>query len=143
MFYPKRNLLNDNESKKKENNNKHISKVIDENRKEKIVVYIKEICYMNKDSLKKVSLSQINRFFSLLDDRNFSFESEKIKEFVNKQLERAEATENKDLKEAKIFYKLFNELNFENNIENKIAYTYLRKYVKYVKGYDVISEKLK
>nr|WP_241634539.1 hypothetical protein [Fusobacterium gastrosuis] len=143
MFYPKRNLLNDNESKKKENNNKYISEVIDENRKEEIIAHIKEICYMNKDSLKKVSLSQVNRFFSLLDDRNFSFESDKIKKFVNKQLERAEATENKDLREAKIFYKLFNELNFKNSMENKVAYTYLRKYVKYVKGYDVISEKLK
>ena len=56
----------------------------------------------NKDlneALEKISLSQMNRFYSLLENSNFLLENDKIKEFVEKQLERALASkEGEDLK---------------------------------------------
>ena len=56
----------------------------------------------NKDlneALEKISLSQMNRFYSLLENSNFLLENDKIKEFVEKQLERALASkEGQDLK---------------------------------------------
>lgn len=140
MFYPERNTLNNSNKENKNGNSEKIT--IAKDRIDILKKNMFELCISKKDSLGKVSLSQVNRFFSLLDDRNFSFESKKINEFVAKQLERAKATKQEDLVAAKDFYSLFQELNSNSNEENKIAYSYLRKYIKFIKGKEEINKKL-
>ena len=103
----------------------------------------------NKDlneALEKISLSQMNRFYSLLENSNFLLENDKIKEFVEKQLERALASkEREDLKTSEKFYKYYekNFLNLEKK-ERKITFDIMLNFVKYYEGVrkiDKIKEK--
>lgn len=56
------------------------------------------------EALERISLSQMNRFYSLLENSNFLLENDKIKDFVEKQLERALASkEGEDLKTSENF----------------------------------------
>ncbi|ASG28447.1 hypothetical protein [Fusobacterium polymorphum] len=93
----------------------------------------------NKDlneALEKISLSQMNRFYSLLENSNFLLENDKIKEFVEKQLERALASkEGEDLKTSEKFYKYYekNFLNLEKK-ERKITFDIMLNFVRYYEG---------
>ena len=93
----------------------------------------------NKDlneALEKISLSQMNRFYSLLENSNFLLENDKIKEFVEKQLERALASkEGEDLKTSEKFYKYYekNFLNLEKK-ERKIIFDIMLNFVRYYEG---------
>ena len=93
----------------------------------------------NKDlnkALEKISLSQMNRFYSLLENSNFLLENDKIKEFVEKQLERILASkEGEDLKTSENFYKYYekNFLNLEKK-ERKITFDIMLNFVRYYEG---------
>lgn len=93
----------------------------------------------NKDlneALEKISLSQMNRFYSLLENSNFLLENNKIKEFVEKQLERALGSkEGEDLKTSEKFYKYYekNFLNLEKK-ERKIIFDIMLNFVRYYEG---------
>lgn len=104
-------------------------------------------------ALKKIKLSQINRFYSLLEDST-SLSSEDIKKFVEKQLERAMNTKDEDdLKTAEDFYEYYKNyfLEEESNInraesekrkESQIALELMKAYVCYFNGIKKIEEAL-
>ncbi len=111
--------------------------------------------YLEEDSalikaLEKISLSQINRFYSLLENST-SLSEEDIKIFVKKQLDRAIVTNDDDLKSAKDFYEYYQEhfLELENNITNKsnfehlIALEMIKDYIRFYTGVKSIKESLK
>ena len=56
-----------------------------------------------KRALDGVNSSQLNRFYSILEGRNFSFQSKEIEKFVEEQIKRNE--ENKGTKEFYEFFK--------------------------------------
>ena len=88
------------------------------------------------ERLKRISLSQMNRFYSLLENSNFLLENDKIKEFVEKQLERILASkEGEDLKTSENFYKYYekNFLNLEKK-ERKITFDIMLNFVRYYEG---------
>lgn len=85
------------------------------------------------EALERISLSQMNRFYSLLENSNFLLENDKIKDFVEKQLERALASkEGEDLKTSENFYKYYekNFLNLEKK-ERKIVFDIILNLVRY------------
>ena len=111
--------------------------------------------YLGEDSalikaLEKISLSQINIFYSLLENST-SLSEEDIKIFVKKQLDRAIVTNDDDLKSAKDFYEYYQEhfLELENNITNKsnfehlIALEMIKDYIRFYTGVKSIKESLK
>lgn len=75
-------------------------------------------------AIEKISLSQISRFYSILESRKFSIGSDYVAEFLKKQIERAENTNNEDLKNAKEFYEYYGKkilgIDFENTKNKKI-----------------------
>lgn len=88
------------------------------------------------EALERISLSQMNRFYSLLENSNFLLENDKIKDFVEKQLERALASkEEEDLKTSENFYKYYekNFLNLEKK-ERKIIFDIMLNFVRYYEG---------
>ncbi|MHB9304016.1 hypothetical protein ACW0S0_03760 [Fusobacterium polymorphum] len=88
------------------------------------------------EALERISLSQMNRFYSLLENSNFLLENDKIKDFVEKQLERALASkEGEDLKTSENFYKYYekNFLNLEKK-ERKIVFDIILNLVRYYEG---------
>lgn len=88
------------------------------------------------EALERISLSQMNRFYSLLENSNFLLENDKIKDFVEKQLERALASkEEEDLKTSENFYKYYekNFLNLEKK-ERKIVFDIILNLVRYYEG---------
>lgn|GEM_PF-1058634 len=102
------------------------------------------------EALKKIKLSQINRFYSLLEDST-SLSNEDIRIFVEKQLDRAMlAKEDDDLKSAKDFYEYYqihfleigNNVSEKNNMEHLIALEMIKDYVKYYNGIKKIEETL-
>ena len=55
-------------------------------------------------ALKEITLSQMNRFYSLIENSNFSFKDKDIENFVEKQLERAtNSKEGDELKKSEKF----------------------------------------
>ena len=97
--------------------------------------YITEVNELT-EALKEITLSQMNRFYSLLENSNFLLENNKIEEFVEKQLERASAyKEGEDLKTSENFYKYYekNFLNLEKK-ERKIAFDIMLNLVRYYEG---------
>lgn len=65
---------------------KQEEKLTSEEKKELFKKYIEDSGI--KKSLESTNISQINRFYSLLEERKFSFESNKLKEFVDEQIKR-------------------------------------------------------
>jgi hypothetical protein len=102
--------------------------------------------------VKEISLSQITRFYSVLENRNFSTGSDYIENFLREQVKRAETTNDKDLIKAKPFFeyygKHFLEIDFtkdktekkiveyskEANLKNEIELTLIKAYVRYCIG---------
>lgn len=101
-----------------------------------------------KKAIKGISLNQISRFYSILENRNFFSKSKKVEEFVNTQLKKIENSNGKhSLNEAKLFFEYFKE-NFlteefsKENERNKIQFELIRACVRYYAGIKRINEKL-
>ena len=101
-----------------------------------------------KRAIEGISLSQISRFYSILESRNFFSKSKKVEEFVNTQLKKIENSNGKySLSEAKLFFEYFKE-NFlteefsKENERNKIQFELIRACVRYYAGIKRINEKL-
>jgi len=101
-----------------------------------------------QEAVKGISLSQISRFYSILESKNFFSKSKKVEEFVNTQLKKIEnSNEKHSLSEAKLFFEYFKE-NFlteefsKENERNKIQFELIRACVRYYVGIKRINEKL-
>lgn len=94
-----------------------------------------------KRALDGVNSSQLNRFYSILEGRNFSFQSNNIVEFVEEQIKRNE--ENKGTKE---FYEFFKKNFLENsefqseNKKNRVIFEMIKRYVRYSIGAKKLKE---
>lgn len=94
-----------------------------------------------KRALDGVNSSQLNRFYSILEGRNFSFQSKEIEKFVKEQIERNE--ENKGIKE---FYEFFKKNFLENsefqseNKKNRVIFEMIKRYVRYSIGAKKLKE---
>ena len=89
-------------------------------------------------ALKEISLSQMNRFYSLLE----KLDNDKIKTFVEKQLERASASkEGEDFKTSENFYRYYrkNFLNLDEK-ERKITLELMIDFVRYYEGVKKIDK---
>lgn len=98
------------------------------NRNELLKKYIENKEFQT--AMSKIESSQLSRFYSLLEGRNFSFASNSIKEFVTEQIKRGQSDE---------FYKFFKEtfLNGEfekENEKNKVIFEMIKRYVRYSIG---------
>ena len=92
--------------------------------------------YIEKEEFKKalegIKSSQLNRFYSKLEGRNFSFQSKEIAKFVNEQIER-----NKENNGTKEFYEFFKKNFLENsefnseNERNRVIFEMIKRYVRY------------
>lgn len=101
-----------------------------------------------KPALENITISQINRFYSILESRNFSLDSNYIKSVIDKQIERKIIDEEKieDFEKEKNFYKLFKENFLTENFFNDrkrcfILMNLIKSYVKYYIGNQRIEEK--
>lgn len=94
-----------------------------------------------KRALDGVNSSQLNRFYSILEGRNFSFQSKEIEKFVEEQIER-----NKDNKGIKEFYEFFKKNFLENsefqseNKKNRVIFEMIKRYVRYSIGAKKLKE---
>lgn len=94
-----------------------------------------------KRALDGVNSSQLNRFYSILEGRNFSFQSKEIEKFIKEQIERNE--ENKGTKE---FYEFFKKNFLENsefqseNKKNRVIFEMIKRYVRYSIGAKKLKE---
>lgn len=94
-----------------------------------------------KRALDGVNSSQLNRFYSILEGRNFSFKSKEIEKFVEEQIKRNE--ENKGTKE---FYEFFQKNFLENsefqseNKKNRVIFEMIKRYVRYSIGAKKLKE---
>lgn len=94
-----------------------------------------------KRALEGVNSSQLNRFYSILEGRNFSFQSKEIEKFVEEQIER-----NKDNKGTKEFYEFFKKNFLENsefqseNKKNRVIFEMIKRYVRYNIGAKKLKE---
>ena len=94
-----------------------------------------------KRALDGVNSSQLNRFYSILEGRNFSFQSKEIEKFVEEQIKRNE--ENKGTKE---FYEFFKKNFLENsefqseNKKNRVIFEMIKSYVRYSIGAKKLKE---
>jgi len=102
--------------------------------------------------VKEISLSQITRFYSVLENRSFSTGSNYIEDFLREQVKRAEATNDKDLIKAKPFFEYYGKhflgIDFnkdktdkkiveylkEDNLKNEIELSLIKAYVRYCIG---------
>lgn len=120
-------------------NTKDTLKITEEEKKElneKLKIKYFENNKELNEALERISLSQMNRFYSLLENSNFLLENDKIKDFVEKQLERALASkEGEDLKTSENFYKYYEKkfLNLEKK-ERKIVFDIILNLVRYYEG---------
>ena len=105
-----------------------------------------------QEVVKEISLSQITRFYSVLENRNFSTGTDYIEDFLREQVKRAESTNDKDLTNAKPFYEYYGknflgiDFNKEKNekknivysketiLKNEIELTLIKAYVRYCIG---------
>lgn len=126
-------------------NSRDTLKITEEEKKQLKEKVKREYFENNKElneALEKINLSQINRFYSLLENSNFLLENDKIKEFVEKQLERASASKKEeDLKTSEDFYKYYekNLLNLEKK-ERKIIFDIMLDLVLYYEGVKKIDK---
>lgn len=119
--------------KKTENMSKDTQEELDKKAILKKYIEIEEF----KNAVNDINISQLSRFYSLLEKRNFSFESGYIKDFVKKQMERDE---------SKKFYEYFEKhfLNDEfekENKKNKMIFEMIKKYIRYNIGQKKLEEK--
>ena len=88
-----------------------------------------------KRALDGVNSSQLNRFYSILEGRNFSFQSKEIEKFVNKQIERNQGND-----KVKNFYEFFQKHFLENsefnseNERNRVIFEMIKRYFRYSIG---------
>ena len=110
-----------------------------ESKEEILKKYIEEEEF--KRALDEVNSSQLNRFYSILEGRNFSFQSKEIEKFVEEQIKRNE--ENKGTKE---FYEFFKKNFLENsefqseNKKNRVIFEMIKRYVRYSIGAKKLKE---
>ena len=108
--------------------------------------------------VKEISLSQITRFYSVLENRNFSIGSDYIEQFLREQITKAQNTNNEDLRKAKPFYEYYGKhflgIDFnkeksekkniayskENILKNEIELTLIKAYVRYCIGKKILEE---
>lgn len=94
-----------------------------------------------KEALDGVNSSQLNRFYSILEGRNFSFQSNNIVEFVEEQIKRNEGNEG-----TKKFYEFFQKNFLENsefqseNKKNRVIFEMIKRYVRYSIGAKKLKE---
>jgi len=81
--------------------------------------------------VKEISLSQITRFYSVLENRSFSTGSNYIEDFLREQVKRAEATNDKDLIKAKPFFEYYGKhflgIDFNKDKTDKKIVEYLKE----------------
>ena len=84
----------------------------------------------------RITSSQLSRFYSLLEDRNFSFTSNYILNFVNEQIERNQGENGKATREFyEFFIFIFLNEEFEKlNQESKLIIDTIKRYVRYSIG---------
>lgn len=84
----------------------------------------------------RITSSQLSRFYSLLEDRNFSFTSNYILNFVNEQIERNQGENGKATREFYEFFKanFLNEEFEKLNQESKLIIDTIKRYVRYSIG---------
>lgn len=105
-----------------------------------------------QEAVKEISLSQITRFYSVLENRNFSIGTDYIEDFLREQVKKAETTSDKDLIKAKPFYEYYGKhflgIDFnkdktekkiivytkETILKNEIELTLIKTYVRYCIG---------
>lgn len=95
--------------------------------------------------LKRVSISQIERFDSLLREKGYSLKDKEITEFVVEQIKRFEDADKNPNKANGEFYKLFKEEfmsdKYDGNFEkNKFLIELMKKYVRYNAGIENMKE---
>ena len=92
-------------------------------------------------ALKEITLSQMNRFYSLMENSNFSLKDKEVEDFVNKQLERAtNSKEGSELKKSEKFYTYYknNFLKLDEK-EMKVAFEIMKDLVRYYEGVEKIE----
>lgn len=132
---------------------KETSKDTEELKSEKILELKQslEAKYIDKkllSALEKISLSQVNRFYSILEDRKFSFDSNYIKNIVDKQINKklSDKEKNEDFEQEKNFYEFFrdNFLTEEFFKDRNISFalmSLIKSYVEYYIGDKRLKEK--
>ena len=151
MWYPERerkfNVLEEKKEKLEKEKNSLSTEEIQNIKKDFFDKYI--INGELKEQMKGINSAQLNRFYSLLEDRNFYKDSNYIEEFIKGQLERAKILgDESPVGKAKKFYTYYKD-NFlkDDNItdseKNKIYLTLLKTYFRYILGVERFDEKLK
>ena len=102
--------------------------------------------------VKEISLSQITRFYSVLENRSFSIGSDYVEQFLKEQITKAQNTDNEDLIKARPFYEYYGKhflgIDFnkdetdkkiveylkEDNLKNEIELSLIKAYVRYCIG---------
>ena len=144
MYFPKREEKTFTLPKYKEKSIDNENIVIEENKTEQENLKAKykvDIDKKLKPALENITISQINRFYSILEGRNFSFQSKEIEKFVEEQIKRNE--ENKGTKE---FYEFFKKNFLENsefqseNKKNRVIFEMIKRYVRYSIGAKNLKE---
>ena len=84
-----------------------------------------------QEVVKEISLGQITRFYSVLENRNFSIGTNYIEDFLREQVKRAESTNDKDLIKAKPFYEYYGKhflgIDFNKDKTEKKIVTYSKE----------------
>lgn len=146
MYIPERKVKeNKIKERKKLSSDKEILKISKEKIKEEKDKIKKEYIDSNKleKALLNISLSQINRFYSMLEDRKFSFGSNSIKEFIDKQIERkiGEGVSSEEITFYKFFKDNFLIEEYENDKDkNKILIEMIKRYMRYYVAQKKLSE---
>ena len=97
-----------------------------------------------KQHLDNLTPAQMNRFHSVVKNRNYYMDSKKIEDFVNKQIDRGEKNINDDLKKAKDFYSSFKDhiikkISLDSH-EGGLIMDHIKKYTRYSIAKRKISE---
>lgn len=97
-----------------------------------------------KPHLENLNPAQMNRFHSVVKNRNYYMDSKKIEDFVNKQIDRGEKNINNDLKKAKDFYTAFKDhimkkISLDSH-EGRLVMDHIKKYTRYSIAKRKISE---
>lgn len=94
-----------------------------------------------------IKLSQLSRFYSILEDRNFHKDSNYIRAFLDKQIERAQVSgEDSDVGRAKKFFEYYRNNFLTNNPEeldhekNKIYLDLFKSYFRFKIGKERIEQ---
>lgn len=151
MYFPKREEKTFILPKYKEKSIDNENIVIEEDKTEQENLKAKykvEIDKKLKPALENITISQINRFYSILESRKFSLDSNYIKSVINKQIEKRIVDEERseDFEKEKNFYKLFKENFLTEDFFNDrkkifILMNLIKSYVKYYLGNQRIKEK--